>query len=243
MRLMISTPCYGGTLMHRYVTSLIESVGQATAENLFTEWYIHFQDRESLIHRARNRAAQYFLDSGFDRLLTIDADIDWTYDDFKRVVTSPHDIVGGIYPLKSFPVVMNFNPLPERGTEFFKSQRGIDYDAWGQFKAKYTDNFGLVEVRHLATGFLAVDRKVFESLAQTCETYATFDSASGEYKKFFNFYPSDIKGEILRSEDWGFCDIARQAGFRIYLDTNVCLGHTGNHRFRLGQFYGESGVM
>lgn len=227
-------------LYEQYVSAILSCAGRALNDGLLSYWEVQFQGKESLIHRARNRAALYALEGKFDKLLTIDADIVWTYEDFKRILSSPHPITGGVYPLKTFPIVMNFNPIQDRGTEFFTSHRGFDYDAYMKFCAKYADpETGLAEVRHLATGFLCVSTAVFAKLSETAEVYHSFIPSSGEHKGFFHFYPSDVKNGILRSEDWSFCENAAEAGFNVYMDTKVCLGHTGYHTFRLGQFYGE----
>jgi len=244
MKLLISTPCYGGQVMERYQAAITSCVAQANLEGLLERLEIHLQGKESLIHRGRDRSAAYFLKGGFDKLLSIDADIDWTYNDFKRIITSPHDIVGGMYPLKTFPIVANFNPLPERGTELIKSERMFDFDAYREFCAKYADQNGLAEVRHLATGFLCVTRKVFEALAPKVKVYRLRDAASGTVETVHHFYPSGVNEEegILESEDWAFSRLAREAGFRVMLDTKISLGHTGNHTYRMGQFFGESGT-
>jgi hypothetical protein len=240
MKLLISTPCSGGNLKDRYVASLLTCITTGISEGLFEAIQPHFQGKESLIHRGRNRAAMYMMDHGFDKLITIDADISFTYEDFKRIVTTDLPIVGGSYPIKSFPIVVNFNPLPNQGTEFFSTNRGMDYDAFIKFKAKYADpDTGLAEVRHLPTGFLCVKREVFEKLGETTEIYEDFDSSSGERKRFMHFYPSDVKDGILRSEDWAFSDNAIAAGYRVMFDTRVVCGHTGDMEYRLGQFFGE----
>jgi hypothetical protein len=200
----------------------------------------HFQG-DSLIHRARNRAALYAVEHGYDKLLTIDADIVFTYKDFKRLIFSDKDVIGGVYPLKAFPVVMNFNPLPGKGTEFLSTHRGYDYDAFHKFKEKYADTkTGLVEVCHLATGFLCVTRRVFEKLGESSEVYQDLDSVTGERKRFMHFYTSGVHEGILESEDWSFSRRARECGFPVWFDTKIELGHIGLHEYRLGQFYGTA---
>lgn len=240
MKLCISTPCAGGMLYEPYVSSLLSCISRAMSEGILTGLQMHFQGKESLIHRARDRAAMFALENGFDKLLTIDADISWTYEDFKRIVLSDKPIVGGVYPLKTFPVVLNFNPLPGKGTEFFSTGRGIDLDAFLKFKEKYADENGLVEVRHLATGFLCITREVFEALGAVSDFYDTFDSASGQRKRYMHFYESGVHDGQLESEDWSIMRRARELGYKAYFDTNVILGHTGSHEFRLGQLFGEA---
>lgn len=241
MKLLVSTPCSGGMLHQEYCGSLLSAISRARAEGLCDHIEVHFQGKESLIHRARDFAAIYALEGGFDRLLTIDADVSFTYEDFARVVSAKEPIVGGAYPLKCFPVVMNVIPLPDRGQEFFSSNRGLDLDAWTKFVHKYADpDSGLVEVSRIATGFLSVSVEVLAKLSHSVEVYRIFQMDTGAQKGFFHFYPSDVRDSSLRSEDWGFCDLAREAGYSIFLDTRVTLGHTGSHCFRLGQFYGTT---
>lgn len=243
MRVLVSTPAAGGMLYLGYVTSLMDTLVGAKKDDL-CEIAVHFQGKESLIHRARNRAADAFRLGDFDKLVTIDADVSWTYSDFKKLVTSDKEIVGGLYPLKCFPVVMNFNPLDGKGQELRKSNRGYDYDSFAEFKKKYADERGLVEVYNVATGFLCVDQSAFVKIIDKNKddknfVYGTFQPDSGERKAFFDFYPSKVVEHDLESEDWGFCRLAREAGCQIYADTSITLTHTGNHEFYLGQVWGE----
>lgn len=240
MRLLISTPCYGSQLFRNYVSSLQVSLRQANEEGLLDHVEILWQGSESLIPRGRNMDATYLLEHGFDKLLTIDADIDFTYEDFRRIITSERDIVGGIYPLKCFPLVANFNPIREHREEFFSSGRGIDLDALLRFREKYADpETGEVEVEHVPTGFMCVTQKVFATLSHTVETYFSFQPDVGTVKGFFEFYPSGARNKAYESEDWSFCRLAREAGFIPHINTKVLLGHTGTHTFRLGQFFGQ----
>lgn len=239
MRLFISIPCSNGLLYAQTAGSLVSAANVAISEGLLEDFQIYFDGKESLIHRGRDRAALMFLEGGFDKLLTIDADISFTTEDFKRIITSPHEITGGMYPIKTFPVVANFNPLPDRGTEFYLSERGYDYEAYLKFKEKYADSQGYAEVRHIPTGFMCVTRKVLADLSHTVEVYHSKAPATGGMKSYFQFYPSQVLDSQLLSEDWYFCRLASEAGFKVYLDTKISLGHIGYHEYRMGQIYGE----
>lgn len=155
MKVMISTPAYGGLLTVNYVSSLLNTLNWAAEQGI--EVTTHFQDKESLIPRARDRAAHAFLSGDCDKLFTIDADIQWTVEDFRRIVTSPHDITGGVYALKGFPSAANFN----------REKDG--------------------SVRHLPTGFLCVTRRVFEKLKLTSLSYQGKNAAGDSvfYSQFY----------------------------------------------------------
>lgn len=240
MKVLVSMPCFGGMMFTRTASSLMSVMMLAREEGL-CEIQPHFQG-DSLIHRARDRAAMYMIENKFDKIFTIDADVTFTYEDFKRIVTSPHPIVGGVYPLKNFPVVMNFIPMPDRGTELFSTGRGIDYDAFMKFKEKYAGPDGLVEVARLATGFLCCTREVFEKLGETSDVYTTLSPETGEVRRFMHFYTSTVHEGCLESEDFSLCRRAIEAGFKVQFDTNVTLGHVGLHEYRIGQFFGQSGT-
>jgi len=239
VRLLVSIPAFGGQIYTRTASALMSCMVLAKDEGLDLIIQPHFQG-DSLIHRARNRAAMYAVEHGYDKLMTIDADVTFTYEDFKRIALSDKDVIGGIYPLKAFPVVMNFNPLAEKGRELLSSHRGYDYDAYLKFKEKYAGPDSLIEVCHLATGFLCVTRRVLEKLGETSEIYEDLDSVSGERKRFMHFYTSGVHGGTLESEDWSFCRRARDAGFPVFFDSRVLLGHIGLHEYKLGQFFGQA---
>lgn len=236
MKLLIACPAYGAQVFVQWYNSF------RACDNVFAELGVEvgiIHESESLIPRSRNRQALFALEQGYDRILTIDADIVWSPEDMRRILTSPHKVTGGVYPLKTFPVCMNFNPLPDRGTELRKTERSYDWDAWTKFKEKYADPQGYVEVRHLATGFLSVDCEVLSKLSLTAEVYGTRDATDGEFKGFFDFYPAGVYDQQYLSEDWKHCEMIREAGYPVMLDTQITLGHIGLHEYRINQVFGK----
>lgn len=235
-KLWISTPCSNGLLYNGYVGSLLQCAQRALSEGLLDKFYVSMPGKESLISRGRNTEAMAFMENGFTHLLSIDADIVFNWEDFRRVISHDVPIVGGCYPLKNFPVVMNFNPLPGKGTELFKTNRGFDYAAWTEFVNKYADpDTGLAEVRHVPTGFMCVKREVFAKLSHVVPHYWTFESDSGEHSEYCDFYFVGVHDKTYLSEDWSFCQLASANGFKIHIDTKISLGHTGYWTFKMGQ--------
>jgi hypothetical protein len=240
VKLWISTPCANGLLYNGYVGSLLHCANRALSEGLLEDFRVSLPGKESLIPRGRNTEAMSFMEAGFTHLLSIDADIVFSWENFRRIISHDVDIVGGAYPLKNFPVVMNFNPLQDKGTELIKTQRGFDYEAWTAYVNKYADpDSGLAEVRHVPTGFMCVRRAVFAKLSHIVPHYWTFSPDGGGSKEFCDFYYAGVAKQEYLSEDWSFCELARANGFKIYLDTKITLGHIGYWEFRLGQVFGE----
>jgi hypothetical protein len=238
MRLYVSCPAYLNVMSAQTANALLAVIPRALAEGLISDCEVNFHG-EALINRCRNVHANRALKEGFDKILHIDSDIDFTYEDFRRLVTSFYPFVGGSYPLKCLPPAVNFNPLPGKGNELLKGSRGYDYAAFEQFVHKYADHEGMAEVRHLPTGFLCVDMSVFKKISETAETYVDFHQETGERVRYYDFYPTKVVSGELGSEDWGLCNLAAEAGFKIMFDTRVIVDHFGGHMYRMNQVFGE----
>lgn len=70
---------------------------------------------------------------------------------------------------------------------------------------------GLLECYAVGTGFMLVARKVFETLSHP----------------WFS-YEQDKEGNTFRGEDMWFCGKARKAGFKVYCDPTIKIGHLGD---------------
>lgn len=212
-------------------------LNRAHSEGLISDYNLNYLG-DSLVHRIRDRHANDALRGGYDKLFTIDSDIDFTWEDFRRLITSDKDVVGGSYPLKCFPIVVNFNPLPDKGRQLLKSHRGYDLEAFEKFKELYADDEGYVEVTHLPTGFLCIKTDVLKTLAKTVKKYQTFAQENGHRDVMYQFYPSEVVDHQLESEDWAFSRLCAEAGYKVFFDTRVITGHIGGHTYRLGQVFG-----
>jgi len=230
VKILISTPCAGGKAEAGYIDSLLATVAHLGNEGHVVA--IKMQRTESLINRGRNTDATYALLNGFDCIFFVDSDMVFDYVDFKRVLNSKRSIVGGTYPLKNFPITLNFNPLPQHSDLYGRDRRQNNYLAWVE---KYADENGEAEVRHVPTGFLKVDTKVLADLTYKVPWYQNFNPDVKTTTTYYEFFPTHVVDHELLSEDWGFCEIARANGFPIYLQTRSVTGHVGSWTFRLGQ--------
>lgn len=158
------------------------------------------------IGRARNAIASYFLQkTAIPKLVFIDMDIKFSPTDFQYLLEGESAIVGGVY--------------------YIKSAAKHQVAAIRKDKKPPPDGFrGRLEVARTGTGFMAIHRRVFLELVEGLwvEPYRDY-----ERKRQWNFFPMPITNEELLSEDWGFCDVARKAGFKIWLDTRIQLLHEG----------------
>ena len=158
---------------------------------------------------ARIVAANRFLETDCTHLLTIDSDIvNWNGMHVQQLIAREKAIVGGFYMKKQKEQVYVCSPL--------KVGEPVEPDAEG-----------LIELRRIGTGFLLVKREVFERMKEKWRDSETF--INQQKKEMFNFYPMGVVNREYVSEDWYFCDRARELGYRIYGDTKVTLGHLGDH--------------
>jgi len=212
LKILIATPAYGGQLTTKYCGSLMTTIQYAARDKIGIK--VLFLDNESLIQRARNKCAWYALEEGqADKLMFIDADIGWTYENFKRIATANKEVIGGTYPVKQLPSRLNYNLL-------------IDAQ---------TDLSGVIEVKHLPTGFMCININTLRKLTEYAPTYDALDTMGltdgSESVTMWDLFPCGVRDGIFESEDWGFCSFAREHGVRIWLDTDVVCTHTGTYTF------------
>lgn len=176
---------------------------------------------DALVERARSINATWFIKhTDADVHLSIDSDItDFTPEDVAKVCEQAmtHDIVCGLYVTRAG----NQRPFP---TSFIKE---------GEDMLMGTSKDDLFPVKWGATGFMATHRRVFEKLSKSLPL---LHKSTGD-RAFYPFYQTMIveyAGEkILLSEDYAFCERARQAGFGVWMNPGVRLGHIGQYPYRV----------
>lgn len=166
------------------------------------------------IARGRSMMATAALHDGFDDIVWIDSDVEFSADGVEALLSHDVTVVGGIYPVKGqrrLPV----RPI-EVPTELTLGEGG-----------------GLLEVMYLPTGFLLTRREVYEDI-QTKLALPRCDAADGPgIVPFFLslVVPDGEGGHRYLSEDYSFCHRAREAGHKVHADTSVRLGHVGRYTY------------
>jgi len=176
------------------------------------------QPEEAAIDRVRSIAATKFLDSGGDILLFIDDDVLYTPECVYQLIADcleTKSIVIGPYVKKKMPAD-ELALAPLSGNSSFEIGRS------GK----------LQEIKWGATGFMAVHRDVLVSLARKLPLC----NQDEEYPFFCPFFYEDPDlGWLYLSEDFSFCHRAREAGFKVWADTRLVLGHYGKWVYLIGQ--------
>ena len=235
---MIATPMYGGLCNGTYTVGLLTAVGVFSKHGIAMQ-YAHMMN-ESLITRARNSLAKDFLASECTHLMFIDADIGFNPADIPPMVDADKDIICGIYPKKeinwvdvSKAVQAGVIPqeLPNYTGAFVVNTINDAENLEGNF-------YEPLEIANGGTGFMLIKRKVFETLIGKVPTYHNdvFHAvdANRSVQVINEFFATSIdkdSGNRLLSEDYHFCKIAREAGFRVWAAPWAQLSHTGTYIF------------
>lgn len=235
----ICTPMYGGVAILDYflsymnTTKLLESVG---IEHKFL-----YTKQESLIQRARNTVVGFALNSpDVTHVFFIDGDIQWNPSDVLLLLENDLEIVGGIYPKKSYNFkkilnceeilkLKNSNKFNENiSDESFLKHHLVNYNLNGCGNTKVEN--GILEVRHIATGFMMIKREVFTKMAAAHPEWEYKDDIFDPPLdiKFYSFFDCVIKEGHYLSEDWTFCDRWREMGGKIHANITIPLNHVGN---------------
>jgi hypothetical protein len=238
VQVMIATPMYGGLCNGSYTVGLLTAVGVFSQHGIAMQ-YAHMMN-ESLITRARNSLAKDFLESECTHLMFIDADIGFNPVDIPPMLNADKDIICGIYPKKEINWVdvtkaVNAGVPPQQLHHYTGA---FVLNTVGDSNTLEGDLYTPLEIANGGTGFMLIKREVFEGLIGKVPTYnndvfAAVDDASQKIviNEFFATSIDKDAGNRLLSEDYHFCKIAREVGFKVWAAPWAHLSHTGTYIF------------
>ena len=237
IKIFVATPMYGGLCVGGYTSGLLNSVQEFMKHGI--QMYYAYMMNESLITRARNTLSYDFLATDATHLMFIDADITFDPRDIPRMLDADKDIICGLYPKKE----INWKTVADAVNQ------GVDYKDLPNYTGSFAVNLvdGVLEttgdvnepmeIDNGGTGFMLIKREVFEALKNKVPTYTNdmFQVVDkNPVKKIIHEYFAtsiDEPSNRLLSEDYHFCKIARQAGFKVYAAPWVNLTHSGTYNF------------
>jgi hypothetical protein len=164
----------------------------------------------SVVSRARNLLVKDLLESDCTDLMFIDADINFEPDSILRLMAWASDpkkgIVAGV-------------PRTRKSEKVYIAKLDQDEDGVTMNGA------GLVRAQRVATAFMMVRREVFETLVNNHPEWNYYDvNTNRQLNAVFDF---QVTPEGYMGEDFLFCDRAREAGFEVWIDPTIKLGHMG----------------
>ena len=194
-------------------TTLMASLLQISQAFSSKEISIHVYTMDSLISRQRNRMFSDFYLSKDTHMITFDVDCVFSIDQLKMLLEhKDKDVFTGMVPFKSENpkyVLRKIKPLVMEGP--------------------------LVEVTHVSD-FQIMSHKAAEKIVKSCSGLEYVENVTKErrwavYKPELSFNP-ELNGMEYLDETWSWCERARSAGCRLWIDTRINLGHLGSKVYK-----------
>lgn len=166
---------------------------------------------EAGINRSRSiMASRWWRETADDVFIMLDDDIIFEPKDAEKLAEkcrSGYDVICGAYPVR------DGGHMALRGYG-----EGLEFH----------EDLEPVEIKYASTGFLAVHRRVLDKILPTLTL--CHENQTWAFWPCFDFKvveDRDSGGHNYLSEDWNFSQMARDAGFKVWLDPSIRLGHIG----------------
>lgn len=250
MSILFVTPCYGGQVFEPHFGSCQNLKEELTKQGIAHDWLTG--RNESLVHRARNEMMATFLKTDYERMMFIDADIEFKSDDVAKLWNLDTDVAVGVYPMKkrdecwyaawiNGKLVKDLDqfdgpvPVDFAGTGFFMVKRTallrmiqhyghsfIEDDAWEALKREFS------EAVHDMMPLDIIRERVTALMEKGFSPGVLYDGPHGEVPALFN---TPIIDRHFDSEDYSFCRKWRAIGGKIMLEPSVRLIHWGQYAY------------
>jgi hypothetical protein len=163
-----------------------------------------------------NKLVERGIKFGADKFLFLDVDMEFPSNTIAQLMSHDVDVVSGLYHIKVYPY------SPVAGLVAKNNHRvNMAGRHWKEEYAPLPEN-QLVEVGWAGIGCLMVDRKVFDTIQLPC---------------FRDIWDAK-KGQRKKGHDILFCENARKAGFRVYVDTSIDCTH--RHTMPINKLFVEA---
>ena len=216
-KLMIGLPAYDHKVGVKMAISLMQ-LGQKLMEHGI-DVQVNSLCGCSVVSRARNIIAHQFMKSDCDNLMFIDADMTFDAESVIRLMCWNQEkaIVAGAYEAR------------KEGKVYIVSLDG-GHGVNGPQGKVTMDEAGLVRAYRVATGFMMIQRRVFDVLKAAHPELEHKDTNTDE--RMYAYFDFKVTPDGYIGEDFLFCDRAREQGLDIWLDPTIKLGHMGIHEFK-----------
>jgi hypothetical protein len=210
-KLFIGLPAYDFKVSVRLAIALAEFCVKAQQHGIQIQ--IANVSGCSVVSRVRNIIVGQFLESDAEHLFMVDSDIAFNADDVIRLLAWN----------QTKPVVAGIGVARKKEKVFFSM---LDQDEENNIQM---DKMGLVKAKRVGTGFIMIQRKVFEVLREDHPEWMYHDQNTD--KDLYSFFDFKSTPDGYIGEDYVFCDRAREHGFTVWIDPTIKLGHMGVHEY------------
>lgn len=211
-RLFLAVPVYGGVDPHFHTSMMSLMTSKDRPYHLRVRDYIG----DSLVCRARNRLVVDFLATDSTHLFFIDSDLIFSDEHVARIAS---------HAARGVPIVAGLYP---------KKQRELGWVCNVLETPTAPDEHDLQPVKYAGTGFLCIAREVFLKMMEAYpEARYDPDDGDGVEGDLWDFFPVGVwqcpetgRRRYL-SEDWWFCQRARDLGYEVMMDMRIVCKHVG----------------
>lgn len=243
-KLFVATPMYGGQCHGSYTKSIADLMTVCTKYGIDARLFFIFN--ESLITRARNYLADEFIRSDMDYLMFIDSDIHFETQDILVMMhyacNHPEmEVLCGPYPKKT----ISWEKIKMAVDKGFADKNPNILDEFvGDYVFNPTDDsthFRIdepLQVKEGGTGFMLIQRSAFAKMDKAYPELLykpdhvrtkNFDG-SREIMAYFDTVIDPVSKRYL-SEDYMFCQWARNCGAQVWMLPWLKLKHAGSYIF------------
>jgi hypothetical protein len=244
-KIFVATPMYGGMCGGQYTKSTADLAKLCQHYDIEVDFFYLFN--ESLITRARNYCVDEFMrQTKYTHLMFIDSDIGFNPNDILALAAladpdSDKHVLCGPYPKKTIA----WEKIKRAVDKGYADENPNNLQNFvGDYvfnPAKNQTEIPLnepVEVLEGGTGFMMIQRKTFEEYEKA---YPEFkykpDHVRSEHfdgsREIMAYFDCIIDPESKRylSEDYMFCQWARNAGLKVWMCPWMRLSHMGTYTF------------
>lgn len=191
--------CSGGTMQALTVTSLIDLFSKVGGQGINTAYSIQLGGYKP---HGLNNLIKDAKEIGATHLLNIDCDMIFPPDGLEKLLKADKDIVGVNYRQRG-------NHLDQDNAY---STIKFPGDKSGEYREVLQEDFPkeLFECAAVGLGLTLINMRVFDKLP-------------------FPWFHTTETDEIHSTEDIVFCKEAREAGFKVWADPTIRIGHIGSY--------------
>ena len=219
-KVYIATPCYDSMRIETCVSliDMFSTLGRSGIECKFKSV------KTSLVTHGRNLLTAGFLNSDFDYMLFVDADVEFQPEAVARMLVPKKDIICTPYRVK------------EENIKYAVKFKDPDFIK--------IEPFDLVEIEEGPAGLMLIHRRVYEKLMkERPDLKINFDKKTRELmneeigakddaidRYMYNFWDTtfNLDTGLWKGEDLSFCALAREEGFKIYANLDSGTTHHGS---------------
>jgi hypothetical protein len=217
VRLAIGTPAYGGEVSLTYCISSVNTVFDWTTRGLPLHW---LTIGSASVEKARNMLVAQFMANDWTHLLFVDADQGWDPRQIHRLLAMDQDVVGVAARKKTM--------RSEWAVNFLGEEIRLEN--------------GAAEVAGVGTGFLMIERQVFERMFEaypelkidlkSTESDPDRVLRSDQAEYYYALFAQTLENGRYLGEDLSFCKRWRRIGGRVHIDPVGDVVHIGTYEFK-----------